>query len=74
MRGIFIAMLIAFGIAFVGTSPTLGAPVSGAVIDKAAQLGQVVEWAISHRRLFPRHHWRHHGKVGKAGSMLAPRW
>jgi hypothetical protein len=78
MRGIFIAMLIAFGIGFVGTSPTLGAPVSGAVIDKAAQLGQVVERAISHRRLFPRrfhrHHWRHHGKVGKAGSMLAPRW
>jgi hypothetical protein len=25
-------------------------------------------------RRFHRHHWRHHGKVGKVGSMLAPRW
>jgi hypothetical protein len=62
MRGIFIAILIAFGI--VGTSPTLAAPVSGAVIDKATQLGQVAEqakiWHPRHRRLHHRHHWRRH--------------
>jgi hypothetical protein len=65
MRGIFVAMLIAFGIGGVGTSPTLAAPVNGAVIDQAAQRGQVVEQAIwrhrpfFHRRLHHRHHWRH---------------
>jgi hypothetical protein len=52
MRGIFVAMLIAFGIGVVGTSPTLTAPVNGAVIDQAAQLAQVVEQAIWRHRPF----------------------
>ena len=66
MRGIFVAMLIAFGIGVVGTSPTLTAPVNCAVIDQAAQLAQVAEQAIwrhrpfFHRRLNHRHHWRRH--------------
>jgi hypothetical protein len=43
MRRFLIGMLIGFGIGVLGTSPTLTAPVSGLVIGKATQLGQVAE-------------------------------
>jgi hypothetical protein len=36
------------------------APVSGTVINKAAQLGQVVDQACWHRHYHRRHHRRHH--------------
>ena len=36
MRSILIGMLVAVGLAFVGTAPTLAAPASSAVVSQAA--------------------------------------
>ncbi len=36
MRSILIGMVLAAGLAFVGTAPTLAAPATGAVISQAA--------------------------------------
>jgi len=57
MRSILIGMLVAVGLAFVGTAPTLAAPASSAVISQAAAemspvtpasaLSEVTRWALA---------------------------
>jgi hypothetical protein len=57
MRAIFIAMLVATGIAFMGTSGSIAAPVSGSVIvDAARDVSPLMQ--VQHWRWRSGGHWR----------------
>jgi hypothetical protein len=58
MRAIFVPALVALGIGFGASSPTLAAPANGMAIANAAEVNQAIEPVYWRRYQW---HWRWHG-------------